>query len=492
MHFLTLVIGLTLGCAIAGPVRPAGVILPIETPAPPFPTIAPSVATKAPYLLPRSAFSTTFPVETITKVSGEIGATVTGCTVTTISAHVATLTFNSTSTTTDSDPGRFQCICPSIDPSVIVDVFTQWDHVGNPGEPTAPYASPSAEPSSAVNGAQSQWANVSCSEGGAFASITNDPLWQWNVAGTEAAWNELVADYVSNATNELAFSDFLADRFHAPRNPTCDKVGDEFCSSTIGCGSWLFHNADVNSPAGYILYNSMVYLHRTISVFSNSIIQAQINVNGFAGNIAGTFSGVEAEIAEEQQQKLNYDIIQLVLGISLSLPSTPFFKGGDDAEGAALRGSDLGTVPSGIQNAVDPVVSVVTSNKLDPGVGQDWTTAAVSISFPTTSEQSDQCDLIYRYSVHSPTSKTRLPIQHNLTTYITYLANVVQNATQLYAEGLFNDPGNLYTVIQQGHVFGSPIREEPVTIAAELTQTLLANTLPFGNKLFNQATCISR
>ncbi|KAK4555431.1 hypothetical protein LTR86_007728 [Recurvomyces mirabilis] len=309
-------------------------------------------------------------------------------------------------------------------------------------------------------------------EGGAFASITNDPLWQWNDAGAEAAWNELVADYFSNATNELAFSDFLADWFHAPPNPTCDKVGDEFCCSTIGCGSWLFPNAEFNSPAGYILYNSMVYLHRTISVFSDSIIQAQINVNGFAGNIASTFSGVAAEIAEEQQQKLNYDIIQLVLGISLSvffkksLPSTPFFKGGDDAEGAALRGSDLGAVPSGIQNAVDPVVSAVTSNKLDPGVGQDWTTAAIFGAFA--------------YVKDEMSTTSSLPIQNNLTTYITYLASVAQNATQLYAEGLFNDPGNLFTVIQQGHVFGSPIREKPVTIAAELTQMLLANTLPFA------------
>lgn len=98
MHSFVVALGLAIGCAVANPV---------QTPPASLPTQASGLYKRDP------SFTTTYPVSTITQVSGELGATVSGCSVDTASG--------------------LACSCTSTPSGVVVGVFTQWDNVLNPG-----------------------------------------------------------------------------------------------------------------------------------------------------------------------------------------------------------------------------------------------------------------------------------------------------------------------------------------------------------------------
>lgn len=89
------------------------------------------------------------------------------------------------------------------------------------------------------------------------------------------------------------------------------------CEVTVNCGQHDAPNAPVNSPAGYVLFNSMIGLHSVFEQAYASVNDALPNVLADVGNLVSSFSPINDEIKAQQQLKLTLDIIQGVLTFTL-------------------------------------------------------------------------------------------------------------------------------------------------------------------------------
>ncbi|KAK4495500.1 hypothetical protein PRZ48_013832 [Zasmidium cellare] len=167
---------------------------------------------------------------------------------------------------------------------------------GNPGSPDNP-----------------AWAYVPC-DYGSLGSRYNNRTEQWDDAGASAAWKAVTLSWnllaVDGDASDKYFSDYASDFFHAPI-VNCGDLGGAGCDDFISCGQYG-QNADVNSPAGYIIINSFVAIHAILNTFYANVQSAQSYLGGaqlgdFADHVQGNADNCHGQISDA----FSYDELSL-------------------------------------------------------------------------------------------------------------------------------------------------------------------------------------
>lgn len=129
--------------------------------------------------------------------------------------------------------------------------------------------------------------DVSC-QAGSLASVVNDAASQWSDADARNAYHDMWTAFEID-TKGLSLSNFIGDYFKARPSLACELLDHENCQNTINCGHGSSANAPVDSPAGYLIINSMVYLHNFHAAFYKGLQSAlnpmQCDVGKFSGTV---------------------------------------------------------------------------------------------------------------------------------------------------------------------------------------------------------------
>lgn len=130
------------------------------------------------------------------------------------------------------------------------------------------------------------WENVSC-EAGKLTSVANNPIEQWTDADAANAYEDMWTAFEKD-NKSLKLSDFIGDYFKARPSLACELLDHENCQTTINCGQGSSPNAPVNSPAGYLIVNSMVYVHNFHAAFYKGLKSALNFMQGDIGKFSET------------------------------------------------------------------------------------------------------------------------------------------------------------------------------------------------------------
>lgn len=176
------------------------------------------------------------------------------------------------------------------------------------GYPTEGYGTAEPQPTDGPNritvypvGPFGHWDSVSC-EAGNLTSVANAPIEQWTDADAANAYEDMWTAFEKD-NKSMNLSNFIGDYFNARPSLACELLDHENCQTTINCGQGSSPNAPVNSPAGYLIVNSMVYVHNFYASFYKGLQSA---LNLMQGDI-GKFSETVRHIACcEKAQTTNY------------------------------------------------------------------------------------------------------------------------------------------------------------------------------------------
>ena len=71
-----------------------------------------------------------------------------------------------------------------------------------------------------------------------------------------------------------------------------------------------------------------------------------------------------------------------------------------------------------------------------------------------------------------------LPVQNNVSQYISNTVTLFRDTTQDLATGFYSDPDQLYGLIKNGQIFGAGLSETTNTVSEAVQKVLFANALP--------------
>lgn len=160
------------------------------------------------------------------------------------------------------------------------------------------------------------WAQVKC-DYGSLVSNLNNPLQQWNDSSASAAYADAVEAFKLD-NKGVGFAAFISDFFHARPGTGCDRIDEPNCDVTMSCGQGGDPNADVSSPAGYIIMNSIVGLHSMYDRLWRGIDGARTNVLFSVGTFVETLSPINEDIKDQRELKIALDGIQIGLTLLVS------------------------------------------------------------------------------------------------------------------------------------------------------------------------------
>ncbi|KAK3700719.1 hypothetical protein LTR37_015801 [Vermiconidia calcicola] len=278
------------------------------------------------------------------------------------------------------------------------------------------------------------WADVTC-DYGSLTSASNDPVLQWNDSGSSGAYADGVASWEAQF-KPYEFDNFLADFFHARPSPNCHTLQNANCEVTINCGQGDTPNAAASSPAGYIIFNSMVALHSVFDNAYSAVLDAATPALALAGNFVSTFSPIEGDIKEQQNLKLALD--------------------------AMMAGLYFGVAP-GLHLGLTKL-SAIQKNPNRFGTGVDILYGLMGSAFAAVKDAMEAL---------SP-----LPVQNNIAELLGNTTERWQTALQDMTTLVFTDPALLLSFIDDGHTFAASIDTTPIDAQVAVKKALLASVLP--------------
>lgn len=295
-------------------------------------------------------------------------------------------------------------------------------------------------PTASEGASNPDWANVKC-DFGSLSEASNNPWAQWNDSGADAAWKVVAGNWDGSllpVTKGKLFSDFVADFFHARPSISCEYMDNPNCDTTVNCGQRDTPNADVSCPAGYVIINSLVSLHRILDQFYAATSTALAEVTGQMGSFTTTFSPIMSVIKAEYAHQQGLAIAQMVIGIGLA----PFFN-------------------SALQR-----LSFFQKNQNFLGISGDVTAAAIGGGFT--------------YDYLGFQADSPFTVQDQLTEYATQLTTTWQNLTQDLAMGMFQQTDVLYDIIKNGQMFATDPPTTEFDVSQKLVEAMFANALPLA------------
>lgn len=162
------------------------------------------------------------------------------------------------------------------------------------------------------------WAQVKCDYGSPISNL-NNPLQQWNDSSASAAYADAVEAFKLD-NKGVGFAAFISDFFHARPGTGCDRIDEPNCDVTMSCGQGGDPNADVSSPAGYIIMNSIVGLHSMYDRLWRGIDGARTNVLFSVGTFVETLSPINEDIKDQRELKIALDGLPIGLTLMVSIP----------------------------------------------------------------------------------------------------------------------------------------------------------------------------
>ncbi|KAK3722536.1 hypothetical protein LTR37_002528 [Vermiconidia calcicola] len=278
------------------------------------------------------------------------------------------------------------------------------------------------------------WADVTC-DYGSLTSVSNDHALQWNDSGSSAAYADGVASWEAQF-KPYEFDNFLADFFHARPSPNCHTLQNPNCEVTINCGQGDTPNAPTSSPAGYIIFNSMVALHTVLDNAYSGVLDAATPALAIVGNFVSSFSPIEGEIKEQQKLKLTLD--------------------------AVMAGLYFGIAP-GLHLGLT-ALKVVQKNPNNFATGVDATYGLMGSAFAAAKDAMEAL---------SP-----LPVQNEIAELLGNTTEKWQRTLQDMTTRVFTDPALLLSFIDNGQTFATSIATTPIDAQVAVKKALLAASLP--------------
>ncbi|KAF2098318.1 hypothetical protein NA57DRAFT_57479 [Rhizodiscina lignyota] len=282
------------------------------------------------------------------------------------------------------------------------------------------------------------WRDITCTTG-SLTDVSNDPVQQWIDAKTTDAMRECIDAYNSDSKG-LTFSNFVANFFNARPGISCGLLDNDNCAVSVNCGQGSDANAPVNSPAGYVVINSMVGLHIQ---FENYFKGLQNALNFMNGEI-GTFSDVFApQFDPLSDDKILIDVLNLCFAVVSAGAFNSWFKNLQYFKG---------------QNA----------NTL--GVAKDTTNAAVAQSLNILKDSSDALD--------------KLKVQNTMSSFLSQTVQQWMNSTETMTKHIFEEDAVLgYYSFVNGKSWDPNSQVSALDVTQSVEQTLYAYMAPIGWKL---------
>ncbi|KAF2116294.1 hypothetical protein BDV96DRAFT_573731 [Lophiotrema nucula] len=203
------------------------------------------------------------------------------------------------------------------------------------------------------------WKDVKC-DFGSLTDVSSDPAQQWNDSQAAAAYDEMAKSWAKNGT-KLPLSNYIANFFHARPELNCQDLANPNCAVTVNCGQGDASNAPVNSPAGYVLINSMVSLHQHYEGMYEGMKNALNFMNGEIGTYTSNFA---TQLDQMKQNKVAIDVTMMLYAVVSAgafnswLKNVPYFKNQNGNKLGALKDTTNGFVMQGINTIKDSMSAV--------------------------------------------------------------------------------------------------------------------------------------
>ncbi|KAK0117589.1 hypothetical protein ONS95_011925 [Cadophora gregata] len=170
----------------------------------------------------------------------------------------------------------------------------------------------SAEPST------KGWYDVKCSDGSLSSDLNPGPQ-RWADAKADDAWADALQAFKNYRSKNpgilgggFQFSEIIADHVHGTSGRQCINVPNSACDAFVPCDDKSVGGATgVDSPAGYMIINSMAALHNIIDDLDTALKAALQDFTGTANIIAKDF----ADFSKTTSMKIALDVLGLVIAL---------------------------------------------------------------------------------------------------------------------------------------------------------------------------------
>jgi len=290
-------------------------------------------------------------------------------------------------------------------------------------------STPPPEPSPVAE----NWEDVKCDIPSLSSTFAN-PYHSWNTSGAPNAWKEAK----SFASSDSVFTDGVAAFFDMADDPRCDLLGaGSSCNENINCMQGTSEpNAQAKAPAGWVIHNSFVALHKMFQMVYDGIETAGGLAGDRAGTMVTTFSSIDEDIQEQKEYKLMLDGLQTAL---------------------------IGTMAP-LFHSVFSKFSWVVRN-------QNWVAAGFDVSYGVLGTS-------MAFIKDAMDAESPLPIQNELSEYFSNTTALWLKSVQNANSKLFQDAEALYKVIDMGKMFRADVGKPPDETFNAAAKALVAASLP--------------
>ncbi|KAK0124725.1 hypothetical protein ONS96_008608 [Cadophora gregata f. sp. sojae] len=222
---------------------------------------------------------------------------------------------------------------------------------------------PTAQPETAG------WRDVTC-DVGTLPSDLEDPAQRWKDAQADAAWADALQNYrnylKNNPGTKRQFIEIIADYFHGTSARRCSDPSDDVCNQIIQCGQK--NGLGVNSPAGYMILNSISNLHNMLYAFDKAITDTKAEFALGSSTVVAEFVNFSAS----NQFAVTTDVLGLLFGLAAGLTFNSWLK-----NIAAFKNQPeaFDNIKDGVNNLVSGGINLIKDTNLG---GADGATVAAA------------------------------------------------------------------------------------------------------------------
>lgn len=261
-----------------------------------------------------------------------------------------------------------------------------------------------------------------------------NPSMQWFVSRALTASYWARRDWEDKGRT-IKWPNHIANFFKIRPSLNCQDLENENCQVTINCGQGTDQNAPVDSPAGYIIGNSMISVHN----FYESFYKGLKNALTFMTGDIGSFSQVFAP----QYDPMKDDKIALdILNMFFTLISAPTFN------------SWIKRVPFFKQN---PNLT---------GTIKDTTNGMTNQAITMTKD--------------SMTAINVIKTQNDISSYLTSIVKTAIDNVARLNEQTFLNPDIIYNLMESGKVFDMESTPSALDITKMVEKSLWATMIPYA------------